>query len=82
MIEYIKFYNARRWAFFHYRYSQHLHTKEQSDTFRAWRLLILLKCAKWVDPERVNSQLLASKEKAHHVHILCEICTLYNEHCT
>ena len=29
MIEYKKFHNARQWEFFHYRYSQHLHTKEQ-----------------------------------------------------
>ena len=76
MIEYIKFYNALQWAFFH-RYS---HTKEQSDTFRVWRLIILLKCAKCVGPARVNSQLLTSKEKAYHVHILYEMCTLYNEH--
>ena len=85
MIEYIKFYNARQWAFFHYRYSQYLHTKKQSDTFRAWRLIILLKCAKCVGPARVNSQLLTSKEKAYHVHVLymrCVVCTLYNEHCT
>ena len=44
--------------------------------------IILLKCAKCVGPERVNSQLLTSKEKAYHVHILYEMCTLYNEHCT
>ena len=29
MIECIKFHNARKWEFFHYRYSQYLHTKEQ-----------------------------------------------------
>ena len=87
MIEYIKFYSARQRAFFHYRYSQYLHTKEQSDTFRVWRLIILLKCAKCVGPVRVNSQLLTSKEKAYHVrtmymYIIYEMCTLYNEHCT
>ena len=81
MIEHIKFYNTRQWAFFHYRYSQYLHTKEQSDTFRVWHLIILLKCAKCVGLARVNSQLLTSKEKAYHVHILYEMCTLYNEHC-
>ena len=82
MIEYIKFYNARQWAFFHYRYSQYLHTKEQSDTFRVWRLIISLKRAKCIGPARVNSQLLTSNEKAYHVHIFYEMCTLYNEHCT
>ena len=65
MIEYIKFYNARQWAFFHYRYLQYLHTKEQSDTFHVWRLIILLKYAKWVGPARVNSQLLTGKERAY-----------------
>ena len=77
MIEYIKFYNARQWAFFHYRYSQYLHTKEQSDTFRVWRLIILLKCAKCVGPARVNSQLLTGTEKAYHVHILYMRCVRY-----
>ena len=79
MIEYIKFYNARQWAFFHYRYSQYLDTKEQSDTFRVWRLIISLKCAKCVGPEMVNSQLLTSKEKAYHVYISytrCVRCTM------
>ena len=61
MIEYKKFYNVRQWEFFHYRYSQYLHTKEQSDTFRVWRLIILLKSAKCVIPARVNSQLLTRK---------------------
>ena len=82
MIEYIKSCNARQWAFFHHRYSQYLHTKEQKDTFRVWRLIILLKCAKSVGPARVSSQLVISKEKAYHVHILYEMCTLYNKHCT
>ena len=71
MIEYIKFYNARQWAFFHHRYSQYLHTKEQSDFFRVWCLIILLKCAKYVGPARVHSQLLTvtSKDRAYHVHV-------------
>ena len=75
----MKLYNARQWAFFHYRYPQYLHTKEQSDTFRVWRLIILLKCAKCVGPASVNSQLLTSEEKAYHVHILymrCVRCTM------
>ena len=67
----------------HYRYSQYLYTKEQSDTFRVWRLIILLKCAKCAGPAKLNSQLLTSKEKekAYHVqlHILymrCVRCTI------
>ena len=79
MIEYIKCYNARQWAFFHYRYSQCLHTKEQSDTFCVWFLIILLQCAKCAGPARANSQLLTSKEKTYHVHILnmrCVRCTM------
>ena len=84
MIEYKKFHNARQWAFFHYRYSQYLHTKEQSDTFRVWGLIILLKCAKCDGPARVNLQLLTSKQKAYqyHVHIIILYMRCVRVRCT